>query len=421
MDENKLTFTDLFEEVKYEIFKYLNLNERVRCRYVCREWFSILSRLLHLQEALVIGQPEFDSAARMKLSLCNINPRHIETPYNTIDVSEFFKSNTEDAAVFGRLLKEFKNLKSVFIYTAVKMRLSDLPDTIEHIHFGHNTANVIAFDKTKFVKLTCISTIDANLDEDYSDGIMCLLKAQQLQLENVSVCEVPRSICEQIIEMQNLKQLFVFDFNSDFDDLYKERSLEIMDAHPKLQYFNMFTCIAFGPVPETLCPTDNIKWLVEFGSTTKLDRQFVIDVFNAMPFVNTLEFAKDYVHGLHLKFVSDSQTWHYQTKLNNLKHLRLSFHKCISTASDIHEFRTMLENIFSLAPNIRSLHLRFCTGGTFQNNEFISMLLSSVCAFAVYNSKRSILFELSSFGQIPNVNSILPTNLNAVLRSIDPE
>lgn len=422
MNVQSVTFNDLFEEIKFEIFKYLNLNERIRCRYVCREWYSILFRLLNLQETLVIGQPEFDSADRSKLSLCNINPRHIVSPFNTVDACELIKNNTEDGdKVFSDLLKSLKNLKSVFVYTPVKMKLSDLPDTVEHIHFGHCIADAINFDKTSFGKLTCISTIDAHLDSVYMDGITNLLKAQKLQLQNVSVCEVPRSLCEQIIEMRNLKQLYVFDFNSDFDELYKERKLEVMDAHPQLQYFNMFTL--FAPGPEMVCPTDNIKWLVEFGSITKpLDKKFVIDVFDVTPFTDTLEFAKDYVHGLHLTFLHDFITiTRYETKLTSLRDLRLSCRGWFFTADTL---RLSLEHILLLAPNVRNFHLRLHTLGIFGNDEYMSIILKPISAFAIKNSKRMILFELSSFGEAPTVHSLLPMsvkNLNVVLKSMSIE
>lgn len=414
MNESSLTFTDLFEEVKFEIFKYLNLNERIRCRYVSREWLSILTRLLKLQETVVIGQPQFDSTARMKLSLCNINARHIATPFNTIDTNELIANNAEGGAdvALSQLLKTVKNLRSVFIYSSVKIKLSDLPESIEHIHFGHNTENVISFDKTNFLKITCISTLDAHLDTCFSDGITNLLKAQKLQFENVSVCEVPRTLCEQIIEMRNLKQLYVFDFKSDFDTLYKERNLEIMDAHPKLQYFNMFSY--FGP--EMVCPTENIKWLVEFGSTSKpLDRKFLIDVFDVVPFGNTLEFGTDYVHGLHLTFLENFETRRYQTKLNALKYLRLT---CYAWPISTETLQLSLQHLFGIAPNLQNLHLRFFTNGIFESDECMATMLSVVCAFAQKNSRQTVLFEVSALGQTPHLHSRLPKNLRVAFHSI---
>lgn len=418
MNDNNLTFSDLFEEVKLEIFKYLNLNDRIRCALVSREWSSILSHLSILQKTLVIGQPVFDSTARTKLSLCNINSKHIATPFNTVDTSELIRNNNEDEdEILSQLLKTFQTLRAVFIYAPVKIKLSDLPDTIEHIHFGHNTENVIVFDKTYFLKLTCISTIDAHLDERYLDGITNLLKAQKQQFENVSVCEVPRSLCEQIIEMRNLKQLNVFDFKSDFDGLYKEKNLEIMEAHPKLQYFNMFW---FSYIePEFVCPTDYIKWLVEFGSTTKpLDKKFIIDVFKVFPFGNTLEFAKDFVHGLHLTFQDNFETMRFQTKLNALKYLRLT---CQAWPISAASLQLSLEHIFGIAPNLLNLHLRFFTHEIYPNDECITIILSVVYAFARKNLSRPILFELSALGVKPNISvldSACPKNLNVVFNSL---
>lgn len=412
MNDNNLTFSDLFEEVKLEIFKYLNVNDRIRCELVCREWSSILSDLSILQKTLVIGQPVFDSTARTKLSLCNINSKHIATPFNTVDTSELIKNNNEnEEEILSQLLKTFKTLRAVFIYTPVKIKLSDLPDTIEHIHFGHNTENVIVFDKTNFLNLTCISTIDAHLDERYLEGITNLLKAQKQQFENVSVCEVPRSLCEQIIEMPNLKQLYVFDFKSDFDGLYKEKNLEIMEAHPKLQYFNMFSY--FGP--EMVCPTDNIKWLVEFGSTTKpLDKKFIIDVFEVE---NTLEFAKDFVHGLHLTFQDNFETIRYQTRLNALKYFRLT---CQARPISAANLQLSLEHLFGIAPNLRNLHFRFFTHEIFPNDECLTVILGVAYAFARKNLSRPILIELSALGIKPNISLLdCPKNLNVVFNSLN--
>lgn len=416
MNVNNLTFTDLFEELKLEIFKYLNLNDRIRCTFVSKEWSSLINhQLSNLQKTLVIGQPAFDSTARMKLSLCNINSRHIATLFNTVDTSGLIRNNADGDGdgdvVLSQLLKTCKTLTAVFIYSPVKIKLSDLPDTIEHIHFGHNAENVITFDKINFRKLTCISTIDAHLDELYLDGIANLLRVQKLQFENVSVCEVPRLLCEQIIEMRNLKQLYVFDFRSDFDGLYKEKNLEIMEAHPNLQYFNMFSY--FGP--EIVCPTDNIKWLVEFGSQSKpLDKKFIVDVFEVFPFGRTLQFAKDYVHGLHLTFQHTFETRQYETKLNALEYLRLTCHAWpISTAS----LQLSLEHIFGIAPNLRNLQLRFFNQEIFQNDECMTLILSAVSAFARKNLSRSIVFELSALGSkpydsVPDLD--FPKNLNVM-------
>lgn len=416
MNENNLTFSDLFEEVKLEIFKYLNLKERISCAYVSREWYIILSRLSILQETLVIGQPEFDSTDRMKLSLCNINSRHVVKSFHTIDTNDLIRNSTEDVAiVVSRLLKTFTKLRSIFIYDPVPIKLSDLPDTIEHIHFGHNTKNVIAFDKTNFPKLTCISTIDAHLDEHYLDGLTNLLKAQKLQLENVSVCEVPRSLSEQLIEMQNLKQLYVFDFKSDFDALYKERNLEIMDAHPKLQYFNMFSYFW----KEAECPTDMIKWLVELGSTNKpLDKQFVIDVFEVGPLVDTFEFAKDFIHGLYLTFNSDFDTRLYKAKLNTLKHVRLT---CEVWPIVTENVQSSLQHIFDIAPNLQNLHLRFLTKEIFEDRVWIDTILNEVYQFARKNPTRPMVFELSALGIKPDtsfLNPHLPRNLSVIFNSL---
>ncbi len=417
MDDN-LTFTDLFEELKFEIFQYLNLNERIKCRYVSREWSSILSRLLTSQETLVIGEPEFDSTDRLKLSLCNINSRHtVTTPFNTIDLVELMRDGGMDDSqkLVSQLMKSLKKLKSLFIYDPVKIKLSTVPDTIEHIHFGNNKENSIVFDKIIFPKLTCVTTIDAHLDDRYLDGITNLLKAQRIQLENVSVCEVPRSLCEELIQMPNLKQLYVFDFKSDFDLLYKEKNLEIMDAHPHLQYFNMFVC--FAPGPEQICPTGNIRWLVEFGSTDKpLDRQFMIDVFNVMPFVNTLEFAKDLIHGLHIIILHDIELMRYQTRLNALNHLRLSYHGRVFTLDTL---RLSLLHHLDLAPNVRNFQLRFFTHGIFEDEQWTTMIFGVVGAVAQKNSSRKILFELSAFGDASHVNlPNLPKNLNVNVKTL---
>lgn len=411
---NELAFSDLFEEIKLEIFKYLNQNERIKCGYVSREWRSILSLLPVLQESIVIGQAKIDSTDRMKLSLCNINPRHIATPFNTIDLDEL-KSYTTDAdgeqKMVSHLLKSFTNLRSVFIYAPVQIKLSDLPDTIEHIHFGNND-NVITFDKIKFPKLTCISTIDAHLDDHYLDGITKLLEAQKLQLENVSVCEVPKSMCEQLIEMSNLKQLYVFDFRSDFDDLYKEKNLEIMVAHPKLQYFNMFTLSFGNSMP--VCPTGNVNQLFEFGSTTRpLDRKFLIDVFYEG---DTFEFAKEVIHGMQLNYRHDIDAERPTTKLNCLRDLRLSYHDTLFTEETL---RTSLEHHLSLVPNVCNIQLRFFSNKIFEGEQWMTVIMNVISTFAQKNANRTILFELSAFGE-PSVLNMqhFNKNLNVIVRSL---
>ncbi|KAG4066778.1 hypothetical protein HA402_012845 [Bradysia odoriphaga] len=193
-----------------------------------------------------------------------------------------------------------------------------------------------------------------------------------------------------------------------------------MDAHPKLQYFNMFVC--FAPGAEQLCPTGNIRWLVEFGSTTKpLDRQFVIDVFNVMPFVNTLEFAKDYTHGLHITFLHQIELVRYQTKLAALKDLRLSYGGRIFTVDTL---RSSLVHHLGLAPNIRNFQLRLFTNDIFGDGHWMPMILDVVGAFAQKNASRKILFELSAYGEASHVNSHLPylsKNLNVVVKTLREE
>ncbi|KAG4078277.1 hypothetical protein HA402_012987 [Bradysia odoriphaga] len=410
----ELTFDDLFAEIKLEIFKYLNQNERIICEYVSREWRSILALLPVLQETIVIGQEKFDSTDRIKLSLCNINARHIATQFNTVDWYMLKKNTSDDGQkLVSRLLKSFRNLRSVFIYAPVKIKLSDLPDTIEHIHFGHTTGDAITFDKVNFPKLTCISTIDAHFDEHYLDGITNLLAAQKLQLENVSVCEVPRSLCEQIIEMTNLRQLYVFDFNSDFHNLYDERKLEVMDAHPKLQYFNMF--LYYGHDLLQVCPTGCINWLLEFGSTARpLDRKFLIDVFN-VPIEDTFEFAKEVTHGLHLNFLHDIVDERFETKLNCLKDLRLSYHGLIFTEDTL---RLSLEHHLGLVPNVRNIQLRFFSDKIFKEEQWMTVILGTMSQFAQKNPGRTILFELSAFGEPSSNMPGFNRNLNVVLKSL---
>ncbi|KAJ6632934.1 hypothetical protein Bhyg_15799, partial [Pseudolycoriella hygida] len=382
---------DLFEEIKLEIFKYLNQDERIICGYVSSEWRYILSLLPILQKTIAIGK-EKDSKDRMKLCLCNINACHIATPFNTIDLCVLQRNQTDDGQ------------------KAIK--LSDIPDTIEHIHFGHNIDKMITFDKINFPRLTCISTIDAHLDDHYLNGITNLLAAQKLQLQNLSVCEVPRSVCEQIIGMSNLKQLYVFDFHSDFEDFYNERNLEVMDAHPQLQHFNMFS---FFRNNRTICPTEGINKLVEFGSSARpFDRKFLIDVFK-VHLSRVFEFAKDFIQGLHLR-IHDVGERRLHTKLNYLKDLRLSYHGSVFTEDTL---RLSLEHHLNLAPNVRNIHFRFYSDKIFDGEQWMKLLLGTITTFAQKNSRWPILFELSAFGDpssicVPYFNE----NLKVVLKSL---
>lgn len=416
-----LTFNDLFDELKLEIFKYLTLNERIICQFVSREWSSLLSQLSIYQKTLVIGEPLFDSTDRMKLSLCNINARHIATPSNTIYSNALALWNdTADGQSerLSQLLQLCRNVKALFIYAPIRMKLSDLTDRIEHIHFGHNVVDAIVFDKTDFPSLRCISTIDAHLDEKYINGIVELLNGQKLQMENVSVCEVPGSLCQEIIEMKNLKQLYVFDFNSDFDSLYMEKSLEILDAHPKLQYFNMFVCPASDEPEEPVCPTSNIRWLMEFGSKTEpLQRRFVMDVFYQIPFDATLEFSKEYLHGLHLVFPSDIETATYETTLSNLHDLRLSYQ---GTTFKEDSLRLSLEHHLKIAPNLRNVQVRLFRHGMFDaNTQWVSIIVETVAAYAQKNSGRSVVLELSAFGNTSPCGMLpLPKNLQLIVKPL---
>lgn len=400
MDEpvyvGKGTFDDLLEKSMLQIFQYLPLKERIRNSRVSRNWLSVLSQLRESQETLVIGQCDFDNATYLELSICNVHPQHSETVSDTI-------VNIDDIAL-GKLLRSLKNLKSIFINAPIKMRLSDISETIEHIHFGHAMKDVITFDKKNFSQLKCITMSNMYGTEFFLDGITNLLTNHQLQLENVSVSEIQMFPCELIIQMPNLKQVRTIDAENKLDCFCKKHKLAIMDALPRLQYYS-FSLFYWSDYDEA-CP---MKWIVEFGSPTQvLTRKFFIDAYTNFTIGNVLELTKDIVHGLHVAVDNETTQLNYMATMNALKNLRLVFSPLTNET-----IISSIQHFLNIAPNLRYIHLRFPRNDVFQEAELLNSMLNEVYSFALNNPKRSVAFTLSGIGE-PNdafSDSRLPTNL----------
>lgn len=218
-------------------------------------------------------------------------------------------------------------------------------------------------------------------------------------------------MCEQIIAMPNLRQLYVMDCYSEFRWFYKERNLDVMVA--VLQYFNRLTSFVGGNIFMQVCPTGKIDWLAEFASTTRpLDRQFLVDVFE-LSFEGAFEFAKEYVHALHLNADSGEG---FTTKFNFLRDLRLSYTFLITET----RLRSSLEHYLSLVPNVQNIQCRFLSNKIFEEEQWTETIMNVMSTFAQKNNpSRTIFFELSAYGEPSSVINMqhFSKNLKVVVKS----
>lgn len=379
MSKNTLTFNDLGDDLTLKVFEHLTLEERILCGRVSRRWSQVLSLLPIRQQTLVIGQSDFDSEIHMRLSLCNVHPHHAATDFDMIN-NESLSGLSERA--FIKFLTSFKNLKTIFINAPVRIHLSDLPVTIEHIHFGHNIDNVITFDNINFPHLTCIST-SYMVDQMYENAITELIEPHKSRIENVSVWEIWHSLIDQMAHMRNLKQLLVVDSRVLFGEIYNH-GLTLMVVHPALQYFGV--CLYNWHV----CP---YKWVVEVGSpSAPFTGNIVKDVYQSNSFAKVVELSQDTITALHFNYQDNNDDEVYLKniiQLNALTNVRISFGK-LSNESII----SGLQHFLRIGPNIQDIHLRFLCKQLFKDPELINALLNEVYSLAQMHPDRKVQLDL---------------------------